>query len=74
MLPALMEPAPAAPRSFPPAQAGAFLIVVTAIVMAAGTLVGWAAGSVKNGLIAGAILGVPAGIVAVYFRYRGYFS
>jgi hypothetical protein len=74
MLPALMEPAPAAPRSFPPAQAGAFLIVVTALVIATGTVVGWALGSPKNGLIVGAILGVPAGIGAVYARYRGYFT
>ena len=62
---------PAAPRAFAPAQAGALLIVVTALVIAAGTLIGWAAGSLKNGLITGVILGVPAGIVGVYYRYRG---
>ena len=64
---------PVAPRSFPPAQAGATLIVLTAAVIAAGTLVGWAAGSAKDGLIAGTVLGVPGGISGVYFRYRGYF-
>ena len=31
-----------------------------------------AAGSTKTGLVVGAVLGVPAGIVAVYYRYRGY--
>ena len=65
---------PVAPRSFPPAQAGATLIVLTLVVIGAGTLVGWAAGSPKTGLIAGVVLGVPAGIAGVYYRYRGYFS
>jgi hypothetical protein len=65
---------PVAPRSFPPAQAGATLIVLTALVIAGATLVGWLAGSAKNGLIAGVVLGVPAGIAGVYYRYRGYFS
>ena len=65
---------PAAPRAFAPAQAGALLIVVTALVIAAGTLVGWLAGSLKTGLLVGVILGVPAGIVGVYYRYRGAFS
>lgn len=65
---------PVAPRSFPPAQAGALLIVVTLVVIGAGTLVGWGAGSPKNGLVAGAVLGVPAGIAGVYLCYRRYFS
>ena len=30
----------------------------------------WAAGGVGYGILGGAIVGVPAGIVAVYFRYR----
>jgi hypothetical protein len=67
MLP-LMEPV--ARRAFPPAQAGALLIVVTIVVIAAATLVGMAAGSTKTGLVVGAVLGVPAGIAAVYLRYR----
>jgi hypothetical protein len=65
---------PLSPGSFPPAQAGAFLIVVTLTVMGAGTLIGWLAGSAKGGLIVGAILGVPAGIAAVFARYRRYFA
>ena len=65
---------PAAPRAFPPAEAGALLIVLTLLVIGAGTLVGWAAGSIKGGLIAGAVLGLPVGVFAVYRRYRGYFS
>jgi hypothetical protein len=65
---------PVAPRAFAPAQAGALLIVLTLLVIGAGTLVGWAAGSPKYGLIVGVILGVPAGIAGVYGRYRKAFS
>jgi len=64
---------PAAPRSFPPLEAGTLLAVVTLIVLAAGALIGWAAGSFGPGLIVGAAVGLPAGVVAVYRRYRGYF-
>ena len=64
---------PVAPRAFPPAQAGATLIVLTAAVIGAGTLIGWAAGSTKDGLIGGVVAGVPGGIAGVYYRYRGYF-
>jgi hypothetical protein len=72
MLSAEMEPA--APRAFPPAEAGALLIAVTLAVIGLGTLVGWIFGAAKTGLIAGVILGVPAGIGGVYVRYRGAFS
>jgi hypothetical protein len=65
---------PVSPRAFPPAQAGATLIVLTAAVIGVGTVVGWAAGSAKDGLIGGVVAGVPAGIVGVYYRYRGYFT
>src|SRR5438874_361348 len=51
---------PVAPRSFPPAQAGATLIVLTVIVIAAGTLAGWAAGVVAFGRMLRA-----AGLVAI---------
>jgi hypothetical protein len=37
----------------------------------AGALVGWAAGSVGYGVLAGAAAGVPIGVFAVYRRYRG---
>ena len=61
-------------RAFPPAEAGALLIVLTAATIGVATLVGWAAGSVKGGLVAGVVLGVPVGIFGVYRRYRGAFS
>jgi len=39
-----------------------------------GALIGWAAGSWPLGALGGAVVGIPAGVVAVYFRYRGYFT
>jgi hypothetical protein len=66
-----MEPSPRA--SFEPAGAGALLGGVTAAGVGAGALVGWAAGSVGLGILGGAFIGVPAGVVAVYFRYRNAF-
>ena len=39
-----------------------------------GALVGWLAGAWPIGALVGAILGIPAGIFAVYRRYRGVFS
>jgi len=65
---------PVAPRSFPPVEAGTLLILVTLLGVGAGALVGWAVGSVGPGLIVGAVIGLPAGVFAVYRRYRGYFS
>ncbi len=65
---------PAKPRAFPPAEAGALLAVVTALGVGAGTLVGWALGATSAGLIVGAVLGLPAGVSAVYTRYHGYFA
>jgi F0F1-type ATP synthase assembly protein I len=65
---------PVAPRSFPPAEAGALLTVVTLLGLGAGALIGWGAGSFRIGLIVGAILGLPAGVAAVYRRYRRYFA
>jgi len=50
------------------------LIGVTAAVIAVGALIGWAAGSVGLGCLGGAVVGIPAGIFAVYRRYRGAFS
>jgi hypothetical protein len=43
------------------------LSATTAASVGIGALVGWAVG---YGILGGAIVGVPAGIVAVYFRYR----
>jgi len=65
---------PAKPRSFPPAEAGALLSVVTLAGIGAGTLLGALLGSASKGLIGGAVVGLPAGVLAVVRRYRGYFS
>jgi hypothetical protein len=65
---ALMEPSPR--PTFEPAGAGMLLSATTAASVGIGALIGWAAGSVGYGILGGAIVGVPAGIGAVYFRYR----
>jgi len=65
---ARMEPTPSA--SFEPAGAGALLGGVTVACVAVGALIGWAVGSVGLGILAGAFIGVPLGVVAVYWRYR----
>jgi len=64
---AVMEPSR---PTFEPAGAGMLLSATTAASVGIGALVGWAAGSVGYGILGGAVVGVPAGIVAVYFRYR----
>ena len=46
---------------------------MTAASVGAGALVGWAAGSVGLGILGGAAIGVPAGVFAVYRRYRDAF-
>jgi len=65
---------PVASRSFPPVEAGTLLILVTLLGVGVGALVGWAAGAFGIGLILGAVIGLPAGVYAVYRRYRNYFS
>lgn len=65
---------PAEPHSFPPAEAGALLAVVTGLGLGAGALVGWVAGSIGIGLIVGALVGLPAGVASVYVRYHGHLS
>ena len=65
---------PASRPSFEPAGAGALLASATALGVGAGALVGWAAGSTGLGALGGALAGIPAGIFAVYRRYRGYFT
>jgi hypothetical protein len=64
---AAMEPSR---PTFEPAGAGMLLSATTAASVGLGALIGWAAGSVGYGILGGAVVGVPAGIVAVYFRYR----
>ena len=63
----------AARQTFDPAGAGALLITGTAAGIAVGALIGWALGSVTYGLLAGAFVGIPAGIVLVYRTYRDSF-
>ena len=65
---------PSEPRAFPPAEAGALLAVVTLVSIGLGSLLGWVAGSLRIGLIVGAIIGIPAGIAAVYIRYHDAFA
>lgn len=65
---------PSGRPTFQPAGAGALLAGTTAAGVGAGALVGWAAGSPGLGALGGAVVGVPAGILAVYRRYRGYFT
>ena len=40
------------------------------VAVGAGALLGWSAGSAAIGALAGAALGIPAGIFVVYRRYR----
>ena len=56
-----------------PAGAGGVLLGTTAAGIGVGALIGWAAGSISYGLLGGAIAGVPAGVLAVYTRYRDVF-
>ncbi len=64
-----------APReSLDPAGAGAVLLGTTALSIGIGALVGWLAGAWPIGALVGAVLGIPAGVLAVYRRYRGVFS
>jgi hypothetical protein len=39
-----------------------------------GALAGWAAGNAAYGALAGVVVGLPAGVFAVYRRFKGYFS
>ena len=72
MLPAPMEPV--GRQSFPPVEAGTVLVTLTLIAIAVGAAIGWAVGATGIGILVGAVLGVPLGVVAVYRRYRGYFT
>ncbi len=67
-----MEPAPR--PAFQPAGAGALLAGTTAAGIGVGAAVGWAAGSWGLGALGGAVVGIPAGVYAVYRRYRGFFT
>jgi hypothetical protein len=63
------------PRSsFQPVEAGAVLAGTVGACGGAGALVGWAAGNAAYGALAGVMVGLPAGVFAVYRRFKGYFS
>jgi F0F1-type ATP synthase assembly protein I len=64
----------AARQDFQPAAAGGVLAGTTVASIAVGTLIGWLAGSWGIGALVGAVAGIPAGVFAVYRRYRGYFT
>jgi F0F1-type ATP synthase assembly protein I len=65
---------PVARQSFEPAGAGMLLLAALVLCIAAGVLIGWAAGSWALGALGGAVVGIPLGIFVVYRRYRGAFS
>jgi F0F1-type ATP synthase assembly protein I len=65
---AAMEPT--SRPTFQPAGAGMLLAATTAASIGVGALIGWLAGNVGYGVLGGAIVGVPAGVTAVYLRYR----
>jgi hypothetical protein len=66
-----MEPSPR--QSFEPAGAGALLLATGGATTGAGAFIGWIFGNATLGAIAGLCVGIPAGVFAVYRRYRGYF-
>jgi hypothetical protein len=59
---------------FQPVEAGAILAGAVGVCGGAGALVGWAAGSPGLGTLGGVVVGIPAGVYAVYRRFRGYFT
>jgi hypothetical protein len=67
------EMQPDSRQSFDPAGAGAVLVGTTSAAIGAGALIGWALGSWTLGALGGAVAGIPAGIFAVYRRYRDAF-
>jgi hypothetical protein len=60
--------------SFQPVEAGAVLAGAVGVCGGTGALVGWAAGNVGYGALAGVVVGLPAGVFAVYRRFKGYFT
>jgi F0F1-type ATP synthase assembly protein I len=65
-----MEPAPR--PSFEPAGAGALLAATIVMAVGIGALIGLALGATGIGVLVGALAGIPAGVFAVYRRYRGF--
>jgi hypothetical protein len=66
--------APPQRTTFHPLAAGGLLAGTTSAGIALGAGIGWLAGSWSLGALGGALVGIPAGIAAVYQRYRGAFS
>lgn len=60
--------------SFQPAEAGAILAGTVGACAGGGALLGWAAGNPGYGVLGGVVVGLPAGVFAVYRRFKGYFS
>ncbi len=60
-------------QSFDPAGAGAVLVGALGACTGAGALIGWGSGSMPLGALAGAVVGIPAGVALVYRRYRDAF-
>jgi hypothetical protein len=60
--------------SFQPVEAGAVLASTMGACGGVGALVGWAAGNTGYGALAGVVVGLPAGVYAVYRRFKGYFT
>lgn len=61
-------------RTLDPAGAGGVLLLGIVVGLGMGALIGWAAGNTGIGLLVGAIIGIPLGVVLVYRRYRGFFT
>lgn len=61
-------------RPFQPVEAGAILAGATGACAGGGALIGWAAGDAAYGVLGGVIVGIPAGVFAVYRHFRGMFS
>jgi hypothetical protein len=57
-------------RPFQPAGAGGLLLGILIVAIAAGVLVGWAAGSPGIGALLGAVVGIPLAVFVVYRRYN----
>jgi hypothetical protein len=60
--------------SFQPIEAGAVLAGSVGVCVGGGALIGWAAGNAAYGALGGVVVGLPAGVYAVYRRFRGYFT
>jgi hypothetical protein len=56
------------------AGAGGTLVGITAACGLLGALAGWALGGAGVGLVIGLMVGIPLGVVAVYRRYRRFFT